>query len=49
MKGERKGRPIGLADAQIAGTCLSRDADLATRNTADVTGIPHLNLIDPFA
>lgn len=32
------GRPIPQFDAQIAAICLSRDAVLATRNTADFTG-----------
>ena len=45
---ERAGRPISLADAEIAGTCVAQDATLATRNTADFTGIPGLTLIDPF-
>jgi predicted nucleic acid-binding protein len=33
----------------VAGTCVSQDAPLATRNTADFAGIPGLTLIDPFA
>lgn len=45
---EKAGRPISLADAEIAGTCVSRSATLATRNTADFTGIPDLRLVDPF-
>lgn len=45
---ENAGRPMGLADAQIAGTCLSQQTGLATRNAADFTGIPHLTLINPF-
>lgn len=32
---ERGGRPIATADAQIAAICASRQAALATRNTAD--------------
>ncbi len=38
---ERAGRPISTADAQIAAICASRQATLATRNTADfeATGI----------
>lgn len=36
---ERAGRPIGMADAQIAATCLGTRADLATRNTKDFTGL----------
>lgn len=44
---ERIGRPIGLADAQIAAICRDSGATLATRNTADFeeTGI---ELIDPW-
>lgn len=46
---ERAGRPISLADAEIAGICLTRGGTLATSNTADFAGIPHLTLVDPFA
>jgi predicted nucleic acid-binding protein len=44
---EKIGRPIGVADAQIAAICRDSDAILATRNTADFeeTGI---ELIDPW-
>jgi len=44
---EKKGRPIGMADAQIAAICLVRSAPLATRNTGDFadTGI---DLINPW-
>jgi toxin FitB len=44
---ERTGRPIGVADAQIAAICRDAGAILATRNTADFeeTGI---ELIDPW-
>ena len=44
---ERIGRPIGVADAQIAAICRDSDATLATRNTADFeeTGI---ELVDPW-
>lgn len=44
---ERTGRPIGVADAQIAAICRDLGAMLATRNTADFeeTGI---ELIDPW-
>jgi predicted nucleic acid-binding protein len=42
---EQAGRPIATADAQIAAICASRDATLATRNTADFadTGITVVN------
>jgi len=44
---ERIGRPIGVADAQIAAICRDLGAVLATRNTDDFeeTGI---ELIDPW-
>ena len=44
---ERIGRPIGVADAQIAAICRDVEATLATRNTADFeeTGV---ELIDPW-
>ena len=44
---ERIGRPIGVADAQIAAICRDLGATLATRNTVDFeeTGI---ELIDPW-
>jgi toxin FitB len=44
---EKIGRPIGVADAQIAAICRSIDAALATRNVNDFeeTGI---GLIDPW-
>ena len=42
---ERSGRPIGVADAQIAAICCDLGAVLATRNTADFeeTGIELAN------
>ena len=44
---DRLGRPISVADAQIAAICRARGAVLATRNTKDFedTGI---ELIDPW-
>jgi predicted nucleic acid-binding protein len=44
---ERIGRPVGVADAQIAAICRDVDAVLATRNTAEFeeTGV---DLIDPW-
>jgi toxin FitB len=44
---ERIGRPIGVADAQIAAICRDAGAALATRNIPDFeeTGI---ELIDPW-
>ena len=42
---EGVGRPIATADAQIAAICVSREASLATRNTADfdATGVSLTN------
>jgi len=42
---DQLGRPIGIADAQIAAICRVLDAPLATRNTADFeeTGIELIN------
>jgi predicted nucleic acid-binding protein len=45
---ERHGKPIALADAQIAGICLSRGATLATRNAKDFAAIDSLVLTNPF-
>jgi hypothetical protein len=44
---ERAGRPIGIADAQIAAICAVHSAVLATRNVRDFlnTGI---ELVDPW-
>jgi hypothetical protein len=44
---DRLGRPISVADAQIAAICRARGGTLATRNTKDFqdTGI---ELIDPW-
>ncbi len=44
---ERAGRPIGIADAQIAATCSVHDAVLATRNTKDFQGTA-IALINPW-
>ncbi len=42
---EEQGRPITVADAQIAAICRQHDATLATRNTADFedTGVELVN------
>ncbi len=45
---ERQGRPVGMADAQIASICRSHDATLATRNTRDYTETG-VALLDPWA
>jgi hypothetical protein len=43
---ERAGRPIGVADAQIAAICRALDAALATRNTGDFLGTG-IKLVNP--
>lgn len=47
--GQRVGRAMSLADAQIAGTCLAHGHRLATRNVKDFDFVPGLTVIDPFA
>ncbi|TFV55770.1 type II toxin-antitoxin system VapC family toxin [Geodermatophilus sp. DF01-2] len=44
---ERLGRPIEIADAQIAAICLHHGAALATRNPRDFTDLD-LRLINPW-
>ncbi len=44
---EAAGKPIGLADAQIAAICLVHGATLATRNVRDFDGLG-LKLVNPF-
>jgi len=41
------GRPIGVADAQIAAICRTAEATLATRNTDDFSGTG-IDLINPW-
>lgn len=41
-------RPIGMADAQIAATCLVHGAVLATRNGGDFA-LTGLDVVDPWA
>lgn len=45
---DRVGRPISLADAEIAAICLTRGAMLATRNVADFAEIDGLRVVNPF-
>lgn len=45
---ERGGRPMALADAQIAGICVAGGHELATRNTKDFADVADLALINPF-
>lgn len=44
---ERSGRPIGVADGQIAAICRNLRATLVTRNTADFEGVG-IDLVDPW-
>ncbi|MDR3068817.1 MAG: type II toxin-antitoxin system VapC family toxin [Cellulomonas sp.] len=44
---EAAGRPISVADAQIAAICLSRGATLATRNTRDFE-LLDLDVVNPW-
>lgn len=45
---EASGRPMSLADAQIAGMCLAGGFELATRNVSDFANTAGLNIINPF-
>lgn len=44
---DRTGRPVGLADAQIAAVCRVGSHQLATRNTKDFDGLG-LDIVNPF-
>jgi toxin FitB len=44
---DKAGRPISMADAQIAAICRSLGATLATRNTGDFQGTG-IDLLDPW-
>ena len=44
---ERAGRPMGLADGQIAAICLAHNASLATRNVRDFSQLG-LQLVNPW-
>ncbi|MEO8750640.1 MAG: type II toxin-antitoxin system VapC family toxin [Allobranchiibius sp.] len=45
---ESSGRPMALADAQIAGICLAHGHELATRNMKDFSNTAGLTASDPF-
>lgn len=49
MAADGDGRPMALADAQIAGICLAGGHELATRNVKDFSATAGLTVIDPFA
>ncbi len=42
------GFPMSLADAEIAGICISRQCHVATRNARDFEGIKGLTVVNPF-
>lgn len=44
---ERAGRPVSMADAQIAAVCRCFNADLATRNVKDFGG-NGVRILDPW-
>lgn len=45
---EAAGRPMSLADAQIAGICLAGGHELATRNVRDFEVVAALAVANPF-
>jgi predicted nucleic acid-binding protein len=45
---EASGRPMSLADAQIAGICLAGRYELATRKISDFSATPGLTIVNPF-
>ena len=45
--GEAKGRPVEMADAQVAAICLAQGAKLATRNLKHFEGLG-LGLVNPW-
>ena len=45
---QTSGRPMSLADAQIAGICLADGYDLATRNVSDFSAVQGLTTVNPF-
>lgn len=44
---EKRGKPIGMADAQIAAICLDHRAALATRNTKDFVYVD-VGIVNPW-
>ena len=45
---KKLGKPVGMADAQIAAIALVNELTLVTRNTKDFEQIEGLNLINPW-
>lgn len=48
VSSEAAGRPMGLADAQIAGICVAGGHVLATRNVRDFQRVTQLEVLNPF-
>lgn len=48
VSAEAAGRPMSLADAQIAGICMAGGHQLATRNVRDFEAIVDLRVLNPF-
>ena len=48
VEAEAGGRPMALADAQIAGICVARGSTLATRNVRDFDRAAGLDVVNPF-
>ena len=46
---QASGRPMSLADAQIAGICLAAGHRLATRNVGNFSAAHGLSIINPFS
>lgn len=44
----RQARKMSLGDSLVAGTALTYDLTLVTRNTEDFKWIPNLKLLNPF-
>ena len=48
VEAQDSGRPMFLADAQLAGICLAGGYELATRNVSDFANTTGLTIINPF-
>lgn len=48
VSSEAAGRPMALADAQIAGICVAGGHRLATRNVRDFESVSDLAVLNPF-
>jgi predicted nucleic acid-binding protein len=44
----RQSKKMSLGDSLVAGTALTYDLTLVTRNTEDFKWIPNLKLLNPF-